>query len=121
MARTKSDAVEIERLRVGLEKHKILEREKTWRLGILSFFGTIAVGIIAWSTVRMTDRPSWLVFALAVLTALGGPSIVMYRAEARLKREIKLREQRMMADVRGEESELSAEAATNLGEAFDES
>jgi hypothetical protein len=121
MARPKSDAVEIEKLRVGLEKLKILEREKTWRLGILSFFGTIAIGIIAWSTVRMTDKPSWLVFALAILAALGGPSVVMFRAEARLKREIKLRGQRIMAGVRAEDTELAVEVASSPEDGSDES
>lgn len=89
MAKAKpGDAASIERHRVALEKLRITEREKTKRLAIASFFGTIALGIIAWSVVRMTDRPPWLVFALAVLAACGGPSLMILRIERRLSRQI---------------------------------
>jgi hypothetical protein len=92
---TPADNAEAEKHRVGLEKLRIVEREKTKRLAILSFFGTVSLAIIAWAAVRMTDKPPWLVFALAILAAVGGPSIVMIRAERRLRREVEIRISRL--------------------------
>jgi hypothetical protein len=89
MARPRAgDAVAIERRRLALEKVRIVEREKTRRLAIAGFYGTVAPGIGAWAAVRMTDKPPWLAFALAILGAVGAPGLLILRVERRLGRQI---------------------------------
>lgn len=69
MARKKaprhSEQVEIIRIR---------ETQTTRRILIITVGIVASIGIIAWAAVRIMERPAWLVFALAVLAALSGPT-----------------------------------------------
>ncbi len=83
-----SEEVKIEKLRLDLEKYRIQEAHKTWRYLGLGFLATVAIGIIAWAMVRMTDRPAWLELGLAVLSLLGGQTILLVQSHRRLGRSM---------------------------------
>ena len=78
MAKEKTQAdVDLERIKAELERSRIICGTVRWGLGW--GFATVMVGIVAWAVVRMTDKPAWLSFALAVVGAAGGPSLVVWR------------------------------------------
>lgn len=64
---TRSDPEQVEILRIR-------ETQKTLRYLILTLGTVTALGLIVWAAVRMTEKPPWLVLALAILASLSGPS-----------------------------------------------
>ncbi len=88
MARTKttSEDVELEKVKAGLEKARLICN--TILYCVLALAGTGCVWIIARAAVEITDKPAWLVFALAILGAGGAPSYIAWRLRARLKQQV---------------------------------
>jgi hypothetical protein len=68
-----------------IELHRITEFHRTVRTIVLCFFGTTALAIIAWAAVRITDKPPWLQFALAVLGVIVVPSLIVRKLLLRVK------------------------------------
>jgi hypothetical protein len=86
MAKEKTQTdVELARIKAELERSKLICGVIRW--GLTGFFATLMLSIVAWATVRMTDKPAWLTFALALLAAAGGPSIVAWRLAIRIARD----------------------------------
>ena len=86
MVKEKSAAdVEIERIRAGLKKTQVICDLVRWISGCFCF--TIVVGIIAWAMVRMTDKPSWLVFALALIAAIAPPTYIAWKISVSVRRK----------------------------------
>jgi hypothetical protein len=56
---------------------RIRETQKTLRYLILTFGIVTSLGLIAWAAVRMTEKPPWLVLALAILAASSGPTALL--------------------------------------------
>jgi uncharacterized membrane protein len=67
---------------------RILECFRTIRLVAGFVCGTASIGIIAWAAVKISDKPAWLTFALAVLTALSGPTIYLVVNHHKISRTI---------------------------------
>jgi hypothetical protein len=56
---------------------RIQESQKTRRYLILTVGFIVSLGIIAWAAVQIAEKPPWLIFALAILAALAGPSSLL--------------------------------------------
>lgn len=85
MARPKSqEDIELARIKADLERARAICNTIVWCFSIVG--GVISIGIIAWATVQITDKPAWLEFGLAILGAGSPPSVVAWRLYVRLKR-----------------------------------
>jgi len=81
-----SDKVKLERIRSEIEQLRIIEGNKTRRHLGLGALATITTGILASAVVRMTEKPPWLVFGLAVVSAVGGQVIFSVGTARRMNR-----------------------------------
>ncbi len=96
-----SEDVKREKLRLDLEKFRIQEAYKTWRILGLGLLATVMVAITAWAVVRMTDKPAWLVLGLAIVSLFGGQTIWMTSIERRIHQLVA----RKRGDRRGDDAE----------------
>jgi hypothetical protein len=98
MAKDKTEIdVELTRIKAerDLARDQLRHHTIRWGMG----FATVSLGIIVWAIVRVTDRPAWLTFALALLTAATPPATVAWRLAVRLRRlKTRLREQGIAVD-----------------------
>ena len=85
MARPKTrEDVELAGIKADLERARIKSRTILGGLAISA--SVLCVWIVARAAVQITDKPAWLVFALALLGSGGPPSIVVWRLYLRVNR-----------------------------------
>jgi hypothetical protein len=85
MARLKSqEDVDLAKIKADLERARLISNTVVWCFSI--FWGVVSIGIIAWATVQITDKPAWLELGLAILGAGSTPSVIAWRLYVRLKR-----------------------------------
>lgn len=106
MARLKTEIdVKLARIAADRERAQLKSRTIVWCYLISA--GVACVGIIAWAAVRITDKPDWLVLALAMIGVGGTPSLVAWRLHWRLKR--------LDASIKADVSEEIAEPSSVTG------
>lgn len=88
MAKTKptQEDVELARIKTGLEKTRIICN--TFSLCVALLAGTVCVDFIAGAAVKISDKPAWLTFALALLCGSVPPSAMAWRLRMRLKDKV---------------------------------
>ena len=103
MAKEKTQIdVELARIKADVDRTKARCETVSW--GIVCLAVVIAIGIIAWAAVRMTDKPPWLTLILAFLGSAGAPSLVAWRLWVRVAR--------FSAKVEPPPADCDAESAT---------
>jgi hypothetical protein len=87
MARLKTqEDVALARIKADVERSRLKSQTIIWCFVIIAFVACVA--IIAWAAVRITDKPAWLVFGLALLGAGGTPMYYAWRLQIRFNRAI---------------------------------
>ena len=85
-----SEEVKLAKIRndFELEKLKILERGKSLRFlgAMMMLTATLCMAIIAWAAVRLTEKPPWLVFVLALIACFSGQLILIIQTRQRVQR-----------------------------------
>src|SRR3954453_19186041 len=88
MARPKTTTEDVELARVNASVRKVeLVCNTAWWCGLFLAV-TFWIGIIAWAAVRITDKPAWLTFFLALLGLSSPPSLVAWVVVVRLRRKV---------------------------------